>query len=47
MAGVVVWRLARDQRPQAAEMRDVLVRLSGRQMKRGKQARSFTEPAFR
>lgn len=46
MAAVVVWRLARDPSPQAAEMRDLLVRLSGRQMKRGKNARPFTEPAL-
>jgi hypothetical protein len=46
MAGVVVWQLARDGRPQAGQMRDVLVRLSGRQMKRGKSARPFTEPAL-
>ena len=46
MACVVVWRLARDDSPPAAQMRDVLVRLSGRQIKRGKKARSFTEPAL-
>ena len=52
MACVVVWRLARDERPQAAAMRDVLVRLSGRQMKRGRdratgaRRRRFTEPAL-
>jgi len=46
MACVVVWRLARDERPQAAELRGVLVRLSGRQMKRGANARGFTEPAL-
>jgi hypothetical protein len=46
MAGVIVWRLARDNSASAAEMRDVLVRLSGRQMKRGKNQRSFTEPAL-
>jgi hypothetical protein len=46
MACVVVWQLARDDRPPAAELRDVLVRLSGRQMKRGKDARGFTEPAL-
>ena len=46
MACVVVWRLARDERPQAAAMRDVLVRLSGRQMRRGPGARGFTEPAL-
>ena len=46
MACVVVWHLARDERPQAAAMRAVLVRLSGRQMKRGADARGFTEPAL-
>ena len=43
MSAVVVWRLARDDSPQAAAMRDTLVRLSGRQMKTG---RAFTEPAL-
>lgn len=46
MACVVVWRLIRDDSPPAAEMREVLVRLSGRQMKRGKSTRSFTAPAL-
>lgn len=46
MAAVVVWKLARDQRPEAAELRTVLVRLSGRQMKRTKDSRGFTEPAL-
>lgn len=46
MAAVVVWRLARDRSPEAHEMRDVLVRLSGRQMRRGTGARGFTEPAL-
>ena len=46
MSAVIVWRLARDQSPAAAQMRDVLVRLSGRQMKRGPKARPFTEPAL-
>lgn len=46
MAGVVVWRLARDQSGEAEEMRQVLVRLSGRQMKRGRNAPAFTEPAL-
>jgi len=46
MAAVVVWRLARDEDPSAAELRKVLVQLSGRQMKRGKGARPFTEPAL-
>ena len=46
MSAVVVCRLARDNNPQAAPMRDVLIRLSGRQMKRGKNARPFTESAL-
>lgn len=46
MAGVVVWRLARDPSPEAAVLREVLVRLSGRQMKRTKKARGFTVPAL-
>jgi len=46
MSAVIVYRLARDDHPEAAELRDVLVRLSGRQMKRGRHARSFTEPAL-
>jgi hypothetical protein len=46
MACVVTWRLARDQSPPAGRMRDVLVQLSGRQMKRGKKQRGFTEPAL-
>jgi hypothetical protein len=43
MACVVVWRLARASGPQAAAVRTLLVRLSGRQMGWGK---SFTEPAL-
>jgi len=52
MACVVVWRLARDDGPRAADLRDVLVRLSGRQVKRAKPRdrgggpRAFTEPAL-
>ncbi len=46
MAGVVVWQLARDDQPASIEMRRVLVRLSGRLMKRGKGRRDFTEPAL-
>ncbi len=51
MAAVVVWRLARDASPEAADFRAVLVELSGRQMKRGggpdgTPARGFTEPAL-
>lgn len=43
MACVVVWRLARSEHPQADAARQLLVRLSGRQMKRSK---PFTMPAM-
>ena len=43
MACVVVWDLARSQAPAAAEARSLLVRLSGRLMKRGV---AFTQPAL-
>ncbi|MFL6116533.1 MAG: hypothetical protein ACJ786_35025 [Catenulispora sp.] len=43
MAGVVVWRVARSEAPEAAEVRRLLVRLSGRQMKWGVES---TEPAL-
>ena len=43
MACVVVWQLAQDQSSEAAALRDILIRLSGRQMKRGC---SFTMPAL-
>jgi hypothetical protein len=43
MACVVVWRLARSKHPRADESRQLLVRLSGRQMKRSK---PFTMPAM-
>jgi hypothetical protein len=43
MACVTVWRLARSEHPQAEPVRRLLVRLSGRQMKRGC---NFTRPAI-
>jgi hypothetical protein len=43
MACVVVWHVARSEAPEAEELRQLLVRLSGRQMKRN---RPFTEPAL-
>lgn len=46
MACVVVWKLARDTSPVAAELRQTLIGLSGRQMKRGAKVRAFTEPAL-
>ncbi len=46
MAAVLVWQLARDTRPEAEHMRQILVRLSGRQMKRGRGQPGFTKPAL-
>ena len=46
MACVTVWKLARDASAPAAELREVLTLLSGRQMKRGKDQPGFTEPAL-
>jgi len=43
MACVVVWQLQADETPQAAELKRVLIRLSGRQMKRN---RPHTAPAL-
>jgi hypothetical protein len=43
MACVLIWQLARSTAPEATRLRSLLVRLSGRQMKRGKE---FTEPAL-
>lgn len=43
MACVVVWQLARDESSEAVQLRDILIRLSGRQMKRGC---AFTMPAL-
>lgn len=43
MACMLVWQLARQDSPEAAEMRKVLIKLSGRQMKRNCQ---WTAPAL-
>ena len=43
MACVLVWRVARSERPEGPALRDLLVRLSGRQVRRGD---GFTEPAL-
>jgi Transposase DDE domain len=43
MACVVVWRLQADDSPEAAELKDILIRLSGRQTKR---KRPHTAPAL-
>jgi hypothetical protein len=46
MACVIIWCLARDVSPEAEDLRELLIRLSGRQIKRGKDRRTFTEPAL-
>ena len=46
MSAVLVWQIARDQSPQAEQLRATLVKLSGRQMKRTRNAKGFTEPAL-
>lgn len=43
MACVTVWAIAPDARPEAAELRGFLVKLSGRQMRHKK---AFTHPAL-
>jgi hypothetical protein len=43
MACVLIWQIARDASPEANRLRRLLIRLSGRQMKRGIE---FTEPAL-
>ena len=43
MACVFVWQIAETKGPEASELRDVLIRLSGRQMKYGV---AFTRPAL-
>lgn len=43
MACVIVWQLQADHSPEAIEVKDVLVRLSGRQTKR---KRPHTAPAL-
>jgi Transposase DDE domain len=44
MASVVAWQIARDDRPEVKPLRDLLVRLSGRQTDRARNKRGFTEP---
>jgi hypothetical protein len=46
MAVALVWQLAKAPEPPAAELREVLVRLSGRQMKRGPRRPGFTIPSL-
>ena len=46
MAVTLVWQLAANPAPQANTLRNILVRLSGRQIKRGKSLPTFTIPAL-
>lgn len=46
MACVVVWQLARQDTPKAQQLRQVLVRLSGRQLNAQAKSRGYTEPAL-
>lgn len=46
MSCVVVWHLARSQHPQAQPLRQLLVRLSGRQINRCRDPQGFTLPAL-
>jgi hypothetical protein len=46
MIAVLVWHIARDTTESGKQLRTTLVKLSGRQMKKGKDARGFTEPAL-
>ncbi len=46
MIAVLVWHIARDASPQSRQLRTTLVKLSGRQIKRTKDSRGFTEPAL-
>jgi hypothetical protein len=46
MCAVLVWHIARDPGAQSRPLRDLLIKLSGRQMKRTKNSRGFTEPAL-
>jgi Transposase DDE domain len=46
MSAVLVWHIARDTSPQSQQLRITLVKLSGRQIKRTKNSRDFTEPAL-
>jgi hypothetical protein len=46
MTAVLVWHIARDTSPQAQQFRTTLVKLSGRQIKRKKGSRGFSEPAL-
>ena len=46
MAAVVVWHVARDRSPRGQRLRGTLMKLGGRQVRRGKGSRPFTEPAL-
>ena len=44
MSAVVAWQIARDKRPQIQPLQKTLVQLSGRQIDRARNPRTFTEP---
>jgi hypothetical protein len=46
MVAVLVWHIARDTTEQGRQLQSTLVKLSGRQVRRGKESRGFTEPAL-
>jgi Transposase DDE domain len=46
MSAVLVWQIARDSSPRAQQLRLTLIKLSGRQIKRSRDSKGFTEPAL-
>jgi hypothetical protein len=44
MAAVLAWKIARDDRPITKPLKDLLVKLSGRQLDRARNPRTFSEP---
>ena len=44
MSAVIAWQIARDKRPEIEPLRQTLVQLSGRQIDRFRNPRTFTEP---
>lgn len=46
MIAVLVWHIARDTTQQGERLRTTLIKLSGRQMRKSKGTRGFTEPAL-
>jgi hypothetical protein len=44
MAAVLAWQIARDDRPETVPLKKILVELSGRQIDRARNPRTFSEP---